>query len=124
VLPLRVEASVLQPTSIPAYQRHITYIVLWCRKTKQANVYLLGGRLIFYEKNIELQSNIIMITDGGLLQVGTEDKPFEHKAIITLHGHHRSKELPIYGTKVLAVRNGTLDLHGRYISRYWIIFST
>jgi hypothetical protein len=28
VLPLRVEASVLQPTSIPAYQRHITYIVL------------------------------------------------------------------------------------------------
>jgi hypothetical protein len=77
---------------------------------------LSGGRLIFDEKNIELQSNIIMITDGGLLQVGTEVRPFEHKAIITLHGHHRSKELPIYGTKVLAVRNGTLDLHGMYIS--------
>jgi hypothetical protein len=56
-----------------------------------------------------------MITDGGLLRVGTKDKPFEHKAIITLHGHHKSKELPVYGTKVLAVRNGTLDLHGLYI---------
>ena len=47
-----------------------------------------------------------------LMQVGTEDVPFEHKAIITLHGHHRSRELPIYGTKVLAVRNGSLELHG------------
>ena len=28
-----------------------------------------GGQLIFDEKDIELQSNIIMITDGGLLQV-------------------------------------------------------
>ena len=46
------------------------------------------------------------------LQAGTEDVPFEHKAIITLHGHHRSQELPIYGTKVLAVRNGSLELHG------------
>lgn len=54
-----------------------------------------------------------MITDGGVLQVGTESEPFQHKGIITLHGHHRDKELPIYGTKVLAVRNGTLDLHGK-----------
>ena len=28
-----------------------------------------GGKLIFDEADIELQSNIIMITDGGLLQV-------------------------------------------------------
>ena len=28
-----------------------------------------GGQLIFDEKDIELQANIIMITDGGLLQV-------------------------------------------------------
>ena len=46
------------------------------------------------------------------LQVGTEAEPFQHKGIITLHGHHRSQELPIYGTKVLAVRNGSLELHG------------
>ena len=28
-----------------------------------------GGQLIFDEKDVELQANIIMITDGGLLQV-------------------------------------------------------
>ena len=28
-----------------------------------------GGQLIFDEQDIELQANIIMITDGGLLQV-------------------------------------------------------
>jgi hypothetical protein len=72
-----------------------------------------GGKLIFDEKDVELKSKIIMITDGGLLQVGTESEPFQHKGIITLYGHHRDKELPIYGTKVLAVRNGTLDLHGK-----------
>jgi hypothetical protein len=45
-------------------------------------------------------------------QVGTEAAPFQHKAIITLHGMFRSRELPIYGTKSLAVREGVLDLHG------------
>ncbi|XP_060603397.1 fibrocystin-L-like isoform X3 [Ruditapes philippinarum] len=82
-------------------------------------LFIQGGQLIFDEKNIELQANIIMITDGGLLRVGTKDKPFEHKAIITLHGHHKSKELPVYGTKVLAVRNGTLDLHGKEVPLTW-----
>ncbi|KAL4228553.1 Fibrocystin-L [Mactra antiquata] len=78
-----------------------------------------GGKLIFDEKDVELQSKVIMITDGGLFQVGTEEVPFQHKAIITLHGHHRDPELPIYGTKVLAVRNGTLDLHGIETSVTW-----
>ena len=57
-----------------------------------------------------------MVTDGGCLQIGSEANPFQHNGIITLHGHFRSKELPIYGAKVLAVRNGTLDLHGTYYS--------
>lgn len=41
-----------------------------------------------------------------------EDQPFTHQAMIVLHGHVRSQELPMYGTKMLAVREGTLDLHG------------
>ncbi|XP_053388767.1 fibrocystin-L-like isoform X2 [Mercenaria mercenaria] len=78
-----------------------------------------GGNLIFDEKDLELQANIIMITDGGHLQVGTKDQPFQHQGVITLHGHLRSKELPIYGTKVLAIRNGTLDLYGIPLSSTW-----
>lgn len=78
-----------------------------------------GGQLIFDERDIELQANNIMITDGGLLQVGTESKPFRHNAIIRLHGYERSRELPIYGTKTLAVRNGSLELHGQEVPLTW-----
>ncbi|MEE6507574.1 hypothetical protein FKM82_026763 [Ascaphus truei] len=78
-----------------------------------------GGSLIFDEADIELQSENILITDGGLLQIGTEAAPFQHKAIITLHGHLRSPELPLYGAKTLAVREGTLDLHGLPVPVTW-----
>ncbi|XP_016299954.1 fibrocystin-L-like [Sinocyclocheilus anshuiensis] len=78
-----------------------------------------GGRLIFDEADIELQAENILITDGGALQIGTEQVPFQHKAIITLHGHLRSTELPVYGTKTLAVREGVLDLHGIPVSIPW-----
>lgn len=67
---------------------------------------------MFDEADIELQAENILITDGGRLQIGQERAPFQHKAIITLHGHLRSPELPVYGTKTLAVREGVLDLHG------------
>ncbi|XP_021354106.1 fibrocystin-L-like [Mizuhopecten yessoensis] len=76
-------------------------------------ILIQGGELIFDDnQDVELKSEIILVTDGGLLQVGTEQAPFQNKATITLYGHQRSKELPIYGTKTLAVREGTLDLHG------------
>ncbi|XP_056597030.1 fibrocystin-L-like [Triplophysa dalaica] len=78
-----------------------------------------GGRLIFDEADIELQAENILITDGGALQIGTEQQPFQHKAIITLHGHLRSKELPVYGAKTLAVREGVLDLHGIPVPVTW-----
>ena len=52
----------------------------------------------------------------GYLRVGTEDKPFGietgNKATITLLGDRQTLELPIYGAKVIAVRNSVLDLHG------------
>uniref|UniRef100_A0A8C5R062 PKHD1 like 1 n=1 Tax=Leptobrachium leishanense TaxID=445787 RepID=A0A8C5R062_9ANUR len=78
-----------------------------------------GGTLVFDEADIELQSENILITDGGVLQVGTEEAPFQHKAIITLHGHLRSPELPLYGAKTLAVREGILDLHGLPVPVTW-----
>nr|XP_058131903.1 fibrocystin-L isoform X2 [Dasypus novemcinctus] len=78
-----------------------------------------GGILIFDEADIELQAENILITDGGILQVGTEAEPFQHKAVITLHGHLRSPELPIYGAKTLAVREGILDLHGLPVPVIW-----
>ncbi|XP_004431348.1 PREDICTED: fibrocystin-L [Ceratotherium simum simum] len=78
-----------------------------------------GGTLIFDEADIELQAENILITDGGILQIGTEASPFQHKAVITLHGHLRSPELPVYGAKTLAVREGILDLHGLPVPVVW-----
>ncbi|XP_011607160.2 fibrocystin-L isoform X2 [Takifugu rubripes] len=78
-----------------------------------------GGTLVFDEADIELQAENILITDGGRLQIGQEGAPFQHKAIITLHGDLRSPELPVYGTKTLAVREGVLDLHGIPVPVPW-----
>ncbi|XP_078542271.1 fibrocystin-L [Lissotriton helveticus] len=82
-------------------------------------LFIQGGTLVFDEADIELQAENILITDGGALQIGTEDAPFQHKAIITLHGHLRSPELPLYGAKTLAVRQGILDLHGLPVPVTW-----
>ncbi|KAJ8026136.1 Fibrocystin-L [Holothuria leucospilota] len=80
---------------------------------------LQGGHMVFDEKDIELHAEYIIITDGGSLTVGTQDEPFQHEATIMLHGHVRTQELPIFGAKVLAVRNGTLDLHGKPVAVTW-----
>ncbi|XP_069115226.1 fibrocystin-L-like [Argopecten irradians] len=72
-----------------------------------------GGEMIFDDnQDVTLDVEIVLVTDGGLLQVGTRENPFRHNALILLRGTHRSKELPIYGTKAVAVREGTLDMHG------------
>ena len=50
---------------------------------------------------------------------GTEDEPFQENALITIHGHVRSTELPVYGAKSIALRTGYLGLHGRHILNTW-----
>jgi hypothetical protein len=79
-----------------------------------------GGSLIFDDnQDVHLQAEYIVITDGGVLQVGTKQRPFMHKAVITMHGTIRAIELPIFGSKVIALRNGTLDMHGRSVGVTW-----
>ena len=80
-----------------------------------------GGKLIFDKSkpSLHLQAENILITNKGALQVGTEDDPFPGNALITLHGHVRSREIPVFGTKTLALREGTLDLHGLHVPITW-----
>lgn len=40
-----------------------------------------------------------------------------------MFGHLRSQELPIYGAKTLAVRNGTLEMHGKPIDNTWTLLA-
>ena len=76
---------------------------------------LAGGELVFDEKDLTLNAENILIVDDGKLTVGTEEEPFQHDATIMLHGQLRAPELPIYGAKCLAIREGELNMHGRLI---------
>eukprot|EP00090_Calanus_glacialis_P017096 TRINITY_DN2671_c0_g1_i4.p1 TRINITY_DN2671_c0_g1~~TRINITY_DN2671_c0_g1_i4.p1 ORF type:complete len:4502 (+),score=1148.36 TRINITY_DN2671_c0_g1_i4:1085-13507(+) len=80
-----------------------------------------GGTLMFDRENseIELQSKYILLVEGGILEIGTEDEPYDSKAIITMHGNTRCTEMPVFGCKVIGVRNGTLEFHGEYVPVTW-----
>ncbi|XP_072688783.1 fibrocystin [Canis lupus baileyi] len=76
-------------------------------------LHIKGGKLIFMDPGpIELRAHAILISDGGELRIGSEDKPFQGKAEIKLYGSSHSTPFFPYGVKFLAVRNGTLSLHG------------
>ena len=64
-----------------------------------------GGTLMFDRENseIELQSKYILLVEGGILEIGTEDEPYDSKAIITMHGNTRCTEMPVFGCKVFMV---------------------
>ncbi|XP_076045156.1 fibrocystin-L-like [Oratosquilla oratoria] len=90
--------------------------------TEVLKMLLISGHVMFDREAIEeivLRAEYILIVDGGSLSVGSEEEPFENEAVIEMHGSPLSIELPQYGAKVIAVRNGTLDLHGRPIPVTW-----
>ncbi len=72
------------------------------------------GSLLFAPKDLELCSRSIMIENGGRLVVGTKERRFTSKAVITLIDGDRKEDLHKgMGTKVLGVMaGGRLDLHG------------
>ncbi len=52
---------------------------------------------------LNLDAEYILVF-GGVFEVGTAAAPFTNKATITLHGdRYKSIELPMIGSKVLAV---------------------
>ncbi|XP_063157380.1 fibrocystin [Candoia aspera] len=90
------------------------HILLLDTNTSILNMlHLKGGKLAFIGPGpLELQAHYILVSDGGELQVGSPKRPFCGIARIHLHGSAYSKEFFPYGAKFLAVRNGTLSMHG------------
>ncbi|KAK3258451.1 hypothetical protein CYMTET_32501, partial [Cymbomonas tetramitiformis] len=70
---------------------------------------------------LHLAASYILVHKGGHLVAGTAEAPYpaESSASITLHGDMESPELPTYGAKVLAVRDGAVDLHGSAREPTW-----
>uniref|UniRef100_A0A669QMP1 PKHD1 ciliary IPT domain containing fibrocystin/polyductin n=1 Tax=Phasianus colchicus TaxID=9054 RepID=A0A669QMP1_PHACC len=76
-------------------------------------LHLRGGKLVFTGPGpVELHAHYILISDGGELRVGSSTARFHHRAHIYLYGSLHSPPLFPYGVKFLAVRNGTLSIHG------------
>ncbi|KAA3680736.1 uncharacterized protein DEA37_0005520 [Paragonimus westermani] len=72
-----------------------------------------GGTLMFDPtKDVVLSAKYVLVINGGQLKIGSETEPYPARATIMLHGHVRDRELPLYGAKVLALRNGSIEIYG------------
>ena len=95
----------------------------------QLSFVLVYGSLIFESNENDLNhhrtfdAGYIMV-NGGYLEIGTEDQPFNSKLTITMHGNKETPYLPTYGNKVIAVRFGTLEMHGKPRSHVWTDMKT
>ena len=106
--------------------------ILLDETTPILSVLLVQGGTLLWDRsdNITLRAQYVLITDEGHFELGTEEDPFcgaeienQINAEIEIYGHHRSIKLPIYGSKVFAVRNGTIDIHGCKIDKTWTVIN-
>ena len=114
-------------------------VILLDVKTPVLTFLLIEGALYFDRtKDLTLDSSYIFVL-GGYMECGTESKPFERSAVITLHGdRYKTIEVPPIGSKVLAVadkgipstsfetgahtsgrNHGQLEIHGQKRIRTW-----
>jgi hypothetical protein len=71
----------------------------------------INGKLRFADNaDLELSTEWIMI--HGELEIGTEAKPFQHKATITLTDNVKDEQLMGMGDRGIMLSGGTLNLHG------------
>ena len=92
--------------------------------TPWLNLVVIEGELRFAENEnadamIELKAKYIFLNRGGKLRIGSESRPYNGKAVITMSGDMNSKELPVYGAKVIGLREGSIEIHGKPKSPVW-----
>ena len=76
-------------------------------------ILISGGILRIKDDNIALNVQYIIITNGGQLLVGSEQEPINSKVEINLHGEMSDHQLPLYGSKVIAVHDGKVEMYGQ-----------
>jgi hypothetical protein len=100
---------------------------------------LVQGELIFDDRDLQLDADYIM-AHGGRIEIGTEARPYLHKATLTLYGDRfHSIGIPRAGAKMLTASNvgranvevfgegalspvfrrGALEIHGKPRRRVW-----
>ncbi|CBY32974.1 unnamed protein product [Oikopleura dioica] len=76
-------------------------------------ILISGGILRIKDDDIALNVQYIIITNGGQLLVGSEQEPITSKIEINLHGDMSDHQLPLYGSKVIAVHDGKVEMYGQ-----------
>ncbi len=72
----------------------------------------IQGKLTFSdERDISLESEWIYVP-GGELQIGTEVRPYRHRATITLTDNVKDENVNTMGDRGILLMRGTLNLHG------------
>ena len=80
---------------------------------------LIHGALVFDERDLELNAGWIML-HGGTLAVGSEAKPFGHRATITLTAANPAENQMSMGTRGILVMQGSqLNLFGSAPAVVW-----
>ena len=75
-------------------------------------IWVIEGKLTVEDGgDIEVGAEAIVINHGEL-HVGSAANPFAHNCTITLHGHHTTPQLPIFGIKLLGLTRGKIFMHG------------
>lgn len=80
---------------------------------------IIDGTLEFKRTNLQLTSEWIVVR-GGKLTIGSEAKPFQQKAIVTLNDTDTEASFMNMGTRgIIVIRGGVLDLHGQTPKVFW-----
>jgi hypothetical protein len=86
------------------------------KKTPKLNALLVEGSLLFMPDtnadHVREFDAMYVFINGGYMEVGTPKYPYTSKMVITMHGTVKDPYIPIYGNKVVALRFGTLEMHG------------
>lgn len=92
-------------------------------KTPLLKAIIVEGQLIFAPSSDANHERFFdaryIFVHGGSMEVGTEAHPYTSKITITMHGKVDDPYLPIYGNKVIGVREGKLDMHGVKRLKTW-----
>ena len=114
--------KVCKGEALPAWRLHLLYVC----DTAMSMLHTAGAGVLEFADDdsigdVSLDAKWIMVRGRqSALRVGTETTPFSQRATITLHSRrYTAKEIPSYGAKNIAVRYGTLDLHGQPKTPTW-----
>ena len=77
------------------------------------------GTLTFAQQDLYVTADYIIVE--GLFQIGSEEEPYVHEAVINLTTDYTNKktDIKMCGTKVLCANGGKIEMHGNVSSPTW-----